>query len=241
MSTPLLTESDKIFWHRYTEFYEPEFSSIGEVRDILEVGLLKGNSIRWLLSRFPESRVVGGDILDRQPEWPDSERVEYFKVDQDSKQSIQGLFDSLNRKFDIVIDDGSHLSQHQMNCLVAGLAHVRSGGLYVVEDIHTSHPENSWCGGRFGALHILLALEHCKHLDNSVDEIRKIVTELATPKDLEMILEKCDRIRIYKRATLPHRCYNCGSSSYDYYSLKCGCGVDVYSNHDSMTAVIRVK
>src|SRR6185369_9364420 len=38
--------------------------------------------------------------------------------------------------FDVVIDDGSHESQHQTVSLRTLVGHVRAGGLYVIEDTH---------------------------------------------------------------------------------------------------------
>ena len=41
--------------------------------------------------------------------------------------------------FDIVIDDGSHAPAHQVASLTALWPHVKVGGVYLVEDLHTSY------------------------------------------------------------------------------------------------------
>src|SRR5262249_8996013 len=59
-------DSDRHYWHRYTDRYEQAFASLGVVRDVLEFGVLEGASIRWLHHRFPEARIVGVDIISPQ-------------------------------------------------------------------------------------------------------------------------------------------------------------------------------
>ena len=48
--SPLMTESDKVFWHGYISFYEKHF--IGkEIGSIAEIGVLEGKriSMEWIL------------------------------------------------------------------------------------------------------------------------------------------------------------------------------------------------
>jgi hypothetical protein len=51
--------------------------------------------------------------------------------------------------FDVVIDDGSHVSAHQITSFYFLFNHLRAGGFYVIEDIQTSF----W-PGRFEGAHI---------------------------------------------------------------------------------------
>ena len=62
-----------------------------------------------------------------------------------------------------------------------------------------------------------------------------------TPEDVELVFRRGDRIRFYRRAALPLRCYRCGGSDFDYAALRCPCGVDLYEAADSMSAVIHVS
>jgi hypothetical protein len=70
------------YWHRYTDIYEEVFKSLGTVSEVLEFGVLEGNSIRWLAERFPEARILGLDILPQTKKWPQSRRIEYIQLDQ---------------------------------------------------------------------------------------------------------------------------------------------------------------
>lgn len=241
-------DSDKSFWHRYTGFYERAFSTLGDVSSILEFGVFKGDSIRWLAERFPQARIVGCDIVPPQPSWPVSPRVGYARLDQGSVEQIRRLFEHLNTKFDLIIEDGSHKPVHQRNCLVETLSYLRPGGMYILEDIHTAHPEHPLYrelkrATVVGPLHLLLALEHLQARSAALDEAtvaRLTGDSLFSRDDVELVFRLVRSVDIYRRATLPLRCYNCGKSAFHYGALRCECGADLYGVADSMTAVLRV-
>ena len=248
MESPLLRESDKAFWHRFVEVYEPELARLDRVAAVMEFGVFKGNSIRWLKERYPGARIIGCDILPRQPEWPAAEGILYVQMDQGSREQIRAVFRLAEATFDLIIEDGSHFPEHQRNCLVESLPHVRSGGIYVLEDIHTSHPQNPMFLqlGRpalVGPLHLLLAIEHLRSTGAPLDDTaltRLSTSSLFSRDEVQLVYQRCAEIRLFKRATLPHRCYRCGRSDYDFGALKCQCGVELYHPADSMTAVIHV-
>ena len=58
--------------------------------------------------------------------------------------SLRQIFDRLAREIgksiDILIDDASHASHHQQIALGHLFPHVRSGGLYIIEDLHWQDP-----------------------------------------------------------------------------------------------------
>ncbi len=156
--------SDKHYWHRYTDTYEAAFAKLGEVTEILEFGVFRGDSITWLAERFPRARIVGVDIVPAAPDWPHADRIEYVQLDQGDRAALHTMFATLARRFDLIIEDGSHIPQHQASCLVEGLPHVPPGGLYVLEDSHTSQPDNTVfaelsADGHANSLHALRAIE----------------------------------------------------------------------------------
>jgi hypothetical protein len=249
MNTLFHNHSDKSFWHRYVDFYEGAFSKLGHVSAILEFGVFKGASIRWLAERFPDARIVGCDILPQRANWPVSGRIEYAQVDQGSVEQLRALFRRLDTTFDLIIEDGSHKPVHQRNCLVESISNVRDGGMYILEDIHSSHPRHPLYralerDALIGPLHFLLAIEHLKVTGLGMDEstIHQLAGDsLFTPEDVALIFRKVQTIDIYKRATLPHRCFYCGRSDFDYAKLCCRCGADLYGESDSISAILRVS
>jgi len=249
MSTLFHNHSDKFFWHRYVDFYEGAFSELGHVSAILEFGVYKGASIRWLAERFPDARIVGCDILRQRTDWPVSRRIEYAQVDQGSVEQLRALFRRLDTPFDLIIEDGSHQFLHQRNCLVESISHLRDRGMYILEDIHVSHPSHPnyralGRDGLIGPLHFLLAIEHFKVTGLEMDD--RTIHQLGgdsvfTPEDVALLFRKIQRIDIYKRATLPHRCFYCGRSDFDYAKLSCRCGANLYGESDSISAILRVS
>lgn len=75
--------TDKAFWHRYTDFYEPFFARLKNRKDltILEFGVLDGASIKMLDDYFHPRLVIGADIQEEREGWRKSENIIYRKVD----------------------------------------------------------------------------------------------------------------------------------------------------------------
>jgi hypothetical protein len=91
--------------------------------------------------------------------------ITYLTADQGDRPGIARMLKALGREFDLVIEDGSHLPPHQAICLAETFPLVRPGGLYVLEDLHTSHPghplyRESCAPGTPDGLHLLLLIEH---------------------------------------------------------------------------------
>lgn len=244
--------SDKYFWHQYIETYRKHFSELGTVTDILEYGIFHGDSIRWLREEFPEAKIVGIDILTPLPDWPTDQNIAYIQADQGNRQWVREVVEGLNRQFDLIIEDGSHVPQHQAICLTESFKHVRSGGIYILEDIHTSHPRNhsykEACLGHAQppatCLTVLLAIQHMKAIGMQMTDRDARAMETSGFFSAEQILEifkDVESIDLYKRTVLPLRCYKCGGSDYNYRTLKCACGVDIYEDSDSMSFIIKKK
>ena len=135
--------------HLYTEFYEPFFEKY-ENPKILEIGTWKGGSAH-MFNDFYDGycEIYTCDILERCEECvKDMPNVHFYNVDAGSKESLYKLKEELGDiKFDIIIDDASHIWQHQMN-LLSGLHNLLAkDGIYIIEDIHYSRlftdPQNS--------------------------------------------------------------------------------------------------
>lgn len=241
-------DSDKHYWHRYSQFYERHFESIGPVSSVLEYGVLHGASIRWLRRMFPQAAIVGIDILPQQPEWPTGPGITYLNVDQGDRPAVSRMLQTLSRRFDLVVEDGSHLPAHQANCLAETFPWLRAGGLYVLEDLQTSHPQHPYyrthCEpGTPDSLHLLLLIEHRKAMGQALqagDVERLSQADVFTRIDVARLADMIAEIDIFHRATLPLRCYACGTQDFDYVAMTCRCGVDLdILGADSMTAVLR--
>jgi cephalosporin hydroxylase len=121
-------------------FYERLLTTIQPPpRSVLEIGVKGGGSTALWKALFPSATVIGLDIKLRR--WlttePSEDGVIYLQGDQTDVKRLRQIAEQYG-PFDLVIDDGSHVSDHQATTIRSLLPHVRPGGLYVVEDTHTS-------------------------------------------------------------------------------------------------------
>jgi len=257
--------SDKFFWHRYGEVYTEAFSSLPEPRMVVEYGVAAGDSIRWLRGRFPAARIVGLDIIPVQESWPRDERIEYHRVDQGEPEEVRRLLASLATPLDLVIEDGSHDPVHQRTCLLETLPVMSPGGIYILEDLHTSAAELRREGlmgtppdmrGRrrprrttegvqpfVNSLSLLLALERARAFGRALDEETVIQLTRGSAfgaEDVRALDARVEDVRIHRRATLPLSCYHCGGTAFDVSRMRCACGTPLMTDDDSMTAVVHI-
>jgi predicted O-methyltransferase YrrM len=115
---------------------------------LLEIGVLKGASLRMWRDFFPEGEIVG---LDRDPAAlaHAGERISVHLADQDDIPGLAALVRNLGR-FDVIVEDGSHIWTHQIGTLKALLPLVKPGGYYILEDLHTSYGALAARYGRAG-------------------------------------------------------------------------------------------
>lgn len=239
-----IENSDKSYWHRYLDVYIPAFARLGAASLVVEFGVLNGDSIAWLSECFPDAAVFGVDILPAQPQWPTSPWITYLRADQGDRRAVGALLERLPGRPDLIVDDGSHVPRHQVNCLVEGFSRLRPGGLYVLEDIGTSHPHHASRAGEppaANALHVLLALQHRREADVGLDRATAAGLshpDFFSPAEVTGLFETAGKIELFQRTRLPLRCYACGGSDFDYVRWRCRCGVDLFAPADSMTCLI---
>ncbi len=142
--------SDKWGEHWYTKHYDRHFAPFKDRRvTVLELGIggyddpsAGGASLRMWRHYFRRGVVHG---LDHFPK-PGlrAPRLHTHQGDQSDTAFLRGLDTG---PLDIVIDDGSHLSQDVITSFHALFPRLRPGGLYVVEDLQTSYWPG-WGGDR---------------------------------------------------------------------------------------------
>jgi hypothetical protein len=138
-------------WHNYTTVYSRLFGSMRtRPLRIFELGLgstnpdfaytmgaegRPGASLRGWRELFPSSVVFGADI-DRAVLFTE-ERIQTFYCDQMDSNAIRDLWAQppLVEEMDILIEDGLHEFPANISFLAGSLEHVRTGGVYIVEDI----------------------------------------------------------------------------------------------------------
>ncbi len=135
--------------HNYTKFYYKLFNNIKDKNiNFFELGLgtnnvdipcnmgklgTPGASLRGWKEYFPNANIYGADI-DKNILF-NEDRVKTFYCDQTNSTEIQELWEVINKNFDIIIDDGLHEFNANLNFLRNSLSKLNYGGYYIIEDV----------------------------------------------------------------------------------------------------------
>jgi len=138
----IYVESDK-WLHGFLPYYRKHCGSRRFRRNlILEIGVggdsdshLGGGSLRIWRDYFPRSRIIGIDIHPKSIRL--GPRVSTALADQGSSADLLGILETAGDP-DIIIDDGSHVGDDVWASFSILWPRLRPGGLYVIEDLHTS-------------------------------------------------------------------------------------------------------
>jgi hypothetical protein len=195
--------------HNYIEFYEKYFQPLREKElNILEIGIYRPPATEGILvgrtraripaaslkawyEIFPNSQIYGADVDDFKN--VDNDRISTFVLDQSNRSANKGLgiLSSLGIEFDIIIDDGGHTMPQQQITLGYLFKYLKSGGIFVVEDLLTSYllpttynPTKT----RHSTLSILQALS----------EGNKISSDLMLPEEIDYLMENCESCVVEK-------------------------------------------
>ena len=136
--------------HRYAELYHMLFTPYrNQPITFLELGQVIAGpghatmadgttedlpSIRLWLEFFPQASIHRLDASDFPGVRHD--RVSFHRCDMDDRHSIAQARATMPR-FDIIIDDASHASHHQQNSFLELFSSLKSGGIYIIEDLRS--------------------------------------------------------------------------------------------------------
>jgi len=136
-------------WAHYFRIYERFFSRYRRSRDLrmMEIGISQGGSLdMWRAYFGPEALIVGVDI-DPRCRGYENGRTRVRIGSQEDSVFLQELVREF-KEFDVVLDDGGHTMSQQIASFEALYPIVRLGGVYMVEDCHTSY--HAQFGGALG-------------------------------------------------------------------------------------------
>ena len=132
---PSKRESKKIIAHGYAKIYEKYLKDNKDgILNIIELGSFYGNASAAFFFYFKNAQIYSADIN------PDmylysSKRLENFFTDTSSRSSIEKNILNKNIKFDLIIEDASHMLKDQIISLFILFKNLKSGGLFIVEEI----------------------------------------------------------------------------------------------------------
>lgn len=134
-------------WIHYLDIYDKYFASYRNtpVR-MLEIGVFKGGSLDMWREYFgADASIFGIDVDPACAAYatpPNQIRI----GSQDDPHFLRSVVNEIG-PLDIVLDDGSHIGRHQRISFDTLFPAVKEGGLYIIEDLHTSYWPVSHEGG----------------------------------------------------------------------------------------------
>ena len=146
------------------EYYDRHFSRFRNKKvRILEIGIYLGGSLdMWKYYFGPDAFILGVDIDPNCAQYA-QENVKIEIGDQADPSFLKKLKANYE-PFDIIIDDGGHQMHQQITSLKFLFEHLKDGGIYLVEDLHTSY----WKEFQGGYLRRNTFIEYSKGL---IDEL----------------------------------------------------------------------
>ncbi len=132
--------TDKNTSHSYGDTYNTLFKPYRDTASsILEIGFDGGHSLLAYYEYFNNANIYGIDIRDNC-------RVPIHSVDRFhlhfGDATLPENVNVFNTKFDIIIEDASHLPEHQIQHFKDFSPLVKSGGLYIIEDVYEGFYKN---------------------------------------------------------------------------------------------------
>ena len=135
--------------HGYTEIYEDFLKQyIGKHPRILEIGVENGDSLKmWNDFFVGDCEIYAIDIEPEKIKYQ-TNNTHIFIFDQSSRIDWEAFKSKLENNgenfFDIIIEDGSHMPEHQIITLYELSNSVKKdNGIYILEDLHTNI-EKKW-------------------------------------------------------------------------------------------------
>jgi len=129
-------------WHHFFDIYTRHFSAYCD-RPIkmLEIGVFRGGSLRmWKEYFHPDSTIVGIDIDKTCKAYEIADQNIFVRIGSQGDPEFLAEVNEEFGPFDIILDDGSHKTDHQ-NISFGALfrSALTDGGCYMVEDVHSNY------------------------------------------------------------------------------------------------------
>lgn len=158
-------------WNHYFDVYEKYFSPYrGGQMNMLEIGISHGGSLQLWREYFGELANIFAVDINPECNRFEEEKTKIFIGSQDDEAFLNQLKSALP-DLDILIDDGGHTMNQQITTFKHLFPLVKEGGVYLVEDTHTSYWREYSGGYKKKSSFIEFAKDlvdqmHAWHIDN---------------------------------------------------------------------------
>lgn len=125
-------------WMHYFDIYDRHLSPWrGKKVNIVEFGVSHGGSLQMWKQYFgPQAHITGVDIDPRCMNL-NEDQVDVVIGDQEDREFLRALADRVG-EVDILIEDGGHTMTQQINTFEEFWPRIVEGGVFLIEDLHTS-------------------------------------------------------------------------------------------------------
>ena len=149
----------------FVELYDVFFKQYQNKNiNILEIGVDNGDSLRLWREYFSKANICGIDIKKKKF---DITGVEIMCGSQSDNSFLKSVV-SKYQNFDIIIDDGSHISKDIISSFKYLFNHLNRDGIYIIEDLQTSYLRR-YGGSRLNLNKKQTAMNFVKKLSDSVN------------------------------------------------------------------------
>jgi hypothetical protein len=133
-------------WMHYFDIYDRHFAPFrGRSINVVEFGVSHGGSLQMWKDYFgPRAHITGVDIMPKCARFAE-DRIDIVIGDQEDRTFLRGLARKLG-SVDVLIEDGGHTAAQQINTFEEFWPYITEGGVFLMEDLHTSYWER-YSGG----------------------------------------------------------------------------------------------
>lgn len=145
--------TDKFGHHNFTPIYNEWLADrYNDSLVLLELGIggyeypdRGGGSLKMWRDYFPKAKIHGVDIHDKS--FFNEERIVTHVGSQDDAEFLNNLIFNIGIP-DVIIDDASHINPLTIDAFNILFQKLKDGGIYFVEDTHTSYWEDIYKGNK---------------------------------------------------------------------------------------------
>jgi cephalosporin hydroxylase len=126
-------------WMHYFDIYDRHFRPFrGKPVNVVEFGVSHGGSLQMWKHYFgPRARITGVDIMPKCAQLAE-DRIDIVIGDQEDRAFLRSLARELG-SVDVLIEDGGHSATQQINTFEEFWPYITNGGVFLMEDLHTSY------------------------------------------------------------------------------------------------------
>jgi predicted O-methyltransferase YrrM len=171
---------DKGSVHSYIEVYEELLAPYRKTaKNVLEIGLMSGESLRMWTEYFKDAVVYGVDCdvspIGGMANLSDAIREGYNVKIADATNALEMGLHFQGIKFDVVIEDANHDIAQQLQIFDTLLPYVAEGGIYIIEDIQNID-ESRQIFETINHVKEVIILDR-RHIKNRYDDVLVIIKD----------------------------------------------------------------